>query len=146
MGDLWGFKDVKELEKNIKDMPDTILKEQISSLGDKTNFVLYGKPVSLKVTNNQEIDYGLATLFNIVVPKLDNYAKTILIMYSNPEEDYPVAISVDSSYEDDCEDFRPQYICNDKDGFIKAISEILSSKDVLHIVGILYAKANMLDG
>lgn len=146
MRDLWGFKDVKELEKNIKDMPDTILKEQISSLGDKTNFILYGKPVSMKVTNNLQIHYGLATLFNIVVPKLDNYAKTILIMYSNPEEDYPVVISVGSSYEDDCEDFHPKYICNDKDEFIRVISEILSSEDVLHIVGILYAKASMLEG
>ena len=43
--DLWGFKDVKDLEKNTSDFPETILKEQISALGDKTGFVLYGKPL-----------------------------------------------------------------------------------------------------
>ena len=31
MSDLWGFKNVNELEKNTKDMPDAILKEQISA-------------------------------------------------------------------------------------------------------------------
>lgn len=146
MSDLWGFKNVKELEKNTRDMPDSILKEQIALLSDKTNYVLYGKPVSIKITNSEEIDYGLATLFNIIVPKLDNYAKTILIMYSQPEEEYPVAITIGSSYEDDCEDFQPQYVCNNTEEFITAISEILSSNDILHIVGVLYAKASMLDG
>ena len=33
--DLWGFKNVKDLEKNTSDFPETILKEQISALGDK---------------------------------------------------------------------------------------------------------------
>lgn len=30
MSDLWGFNNVKELEKNTRDMPDSILKEQIA--------------------------------------------------------------------------------------------------------------------
>jgi len=30
--DLWSFKSVKELERQTKDMPDTILKEQIMLL------------------------------------------------------------------------------------------------------------------
>jgi len=42
--DLWGFMGVKELEKYTKDLPDTILKEQIGLLGEKTNFIVYGKP------------------------------------------------------------------------------------------------------
>lgn len=33
--DLWGFKDVRELEKSTKDMPDMILKEQIALLGKR---------------------------------------------------------------------------------------------------------------
>ena len=37
--DFWGFKDYKDLEKSTKDMPDTILKEQITLLGEKTNFI-----------------------------------------------------------------------------------------------------------
>ena len=30
--DLWGFKNVKDLEKNTSDFPETILKEQIRDL------------------------------------------------------------------------------------------------------------------
>lgn len=141
--DLWGFKDAKELEKSTKDMPDTILKEQIMLLGEKTNFVVYGKPVFIKVKTD-EIDYKVATIFNVVVPVLDNYQKTILIMYSDPETEYPVAITLDSSFEEDCEMFTPKYICNDKESFEKAIKEILSSDKVLRIIQMLYSKASML--
>ena len=54
--DLWGFRDVKDLEKNTSDFPETILKEQIAVLGEKTGFVLYGKPLYMKV-NIHEIKY-----------------------------------------------------------------------------------------
>lgn len=140
--DLWGFKDEKELQKSTEDMPDTILKEQIEMLGKKTNFLLYGKPVSLRVKSDK-INYKLATIFNVVVPSLDNYEKTLLIMYSNPEERYPVAITVNSSYEEDCESSRFQYICKNKEEFIKAIGEILSSEEVMNIIQTLYSKAYM---
>lgn len=143
MSDLWGFKNVNELEKNTKDMPDAILKEQISLLSEKTGFVLYGSPVFMKVKNT-EIDYSMATLFNVVVPKLDNYQKTIMIMYSNPESEYPVAISVGKSFEEDCEYFQPDYSCGNKEEFETVIQEILSSEDVLRTIGVLYAKASML--
>lgn len=141
--DLWGFKDIKELERNTKDMPDTILKEQITFLGEKTNFTVYGKPVFIKVKTD-EIEYKVATIFNVVVPALDNYEKTILIMYSNPETEYPVAITLESSFEEDCEIFIPKYTCNDKESFEKAIREILSSDEVLRVIQILYSKASML--
>lgn len=141
--DLWGFKDPKELEKITKDMPDSILKEQISLLAEKTNYVLYGKPTFIKV-RSEEIDFKVATVFDVVVPALDNYSKTLLIMYSNPESLFPVAISVGSSYEEDCELFEPKYLCDDKEKFESSIKEILSSKEVLHIVKILYSKASIL--
>lgn len=141
--DLWGFKDENDLKKSTEDMPDTILKEQIEMLGKKTNFLLYGKPISIKVRSD-EIDYKLATIFNVVVPSLDNYEKTILIMYSNPEEQYPVAITVNSSYEEDCESFGFQYMCKNKEEFIKAMREILSSEEVMNIIQTLYSKAYML--
>ena len=80
--DLWGFKDPKELEKSTQDMPDSILKEQISLLASKTNYILYGKPTFIKV-RSEGIDFKVATVFNVVVPALDNYSKTLLIMYSN---------------------------------------------------------------
>ena len=100
--DLWGFKDVRELEKSTKDMPDMILKEQIALLGKKTNFTIYGKPVFIQV-KSPLIEYKVATIFNVVVQALDNYEKTLLIMYSNPETEYPVSITLGSSYAEDCE-------------------------------------------
>ena len=78
--DLWGFRDSKDLERSIVDMPDSILKEQITLLGQKTKFVLYGKPTFISV-RSEEIDFKTATIFDIIVPKLDDYSKTILIMY-----------------------------------------------------------------
>lgn len=142
--DLWNFKDAKELEKNIVDLPDTILKEQINLLGEKTNYVLYGKPMFLKV-RSEEIDFKVATIFNIVVPSLDNYTKTLLIMYSNPEEEYPIAITVGKDFSEDKETFMPTYTCDNKEDYIKAIREILGSEDTMRIIQMLYSKAALLE-
>ena len=141
--DLWGFKDTRELEKNTSDYPETILKEQISALGEKTGFVLYGKPIYMRIKET-EVEYGAATIFNVVVPALDNYNKTLLIMYSNFEGNYPVAISVGKSFAEDMEDFRPQYECKDLDSFKEALKKILSSNEVMEMIKTLYSKANML--
>lgn len=108
--------------------------------------------VSYKITNenqfvkakSQSIKYQVATIFNVVVQALDNYEKTLLIMYSNPETEYPVAITLESSYEEDCERFTPQYTCNDKESFESTIKEILSSEHVLKTIQMLYSKAAML--
>lgn len=144
MSDLWGFRDIRELEKNTKDMPETILKEQISLLGDKTRFALYGKSVFINI-KRADIEYSMALLFNVVVPQLDNYEKTLLIMYSNPENEYPVAITVGKSFEDDLECFFPKYVCTDKESFESTLKKILSSEEVLHTIEVLYAKAAMLE-
>ena len=141
--DLWGFKDVKDLEKNTSDFPETILKEQISALGDKTGFVLYGKPLYMKV-NTYEIEYKAATIFNVVVPVLDDYSKTIMIMYSNFECNFPVAITVGNDFTDDMECFEPSYECNNIDEFKEALKKILCSDEVMSVIKTLYSKANML--
>lgn len=65
-------------------------------------------------------------------------------MYSNPETEYPVSITLGSSYAEDCEQFSPQYTCHDKEDFETAIKEILSSERVLKIIQMLYSKAVML--
>ena len=140
--DYWGFKNIKDLKKETQDMPDSILKEQVSLLGEKTDFILYGKCDFVKIKTD-EIPYKVATIFNILVPSIDNYEKTILIMYSNPEEEYPVSITVDSTLEDDYMFFSPKYECHDTDSFVEAISEILNSDKLLHLVSVLYAKASM---
>ncbi|MCI5583497.1 MAG: hypothetical protein MR357_07270 [Anaeroplasma sp.] len=141
--DLWGFKDIRDLKKNISDYPETILKEQIAALGDKTGFVLYGKPLYMRV-KNMEIEYGAATIFNVIVPALDNYNKTLLIMYSNFEGNYPVAISVGKSFAEDMEDFCPQYKCDNLDEFKNTLKDILCSDEVMEVIRTLYSKANMI--
>ena len=141
--DLWSFGSAEELKKQSEDLPDAILKEQIWLLGEKTGFILYGRPVFIKV-DAENIDYRIATMFNVVVPVLDNYEKTILIMYSNPEAEYPVAITVESSFEDDCEHFYPAYTCNNRDEFEKAIKEILASDKIMHMIQLLFSKASLV--
>lgn len=143
--DLWSFKSAKDLERQTKDLPDTILKEQIMLLGEKTDYTLYGKPIFLKV-NKEKTNYSIATMFNVVVPALDNYEKTILIMYSNPETEYPVAITLGNSFEDDCSFFNPDYVCNDKNEFEKTIKEILASDEILNVIQMLFSKAAMISG
>lgn len=143
--DLWSFKSAKDLERQTEDLPDTILKEQIMLLGEKTDYTLYGKPIFLKV-NKEETNYSIATMFNVVVPALDNYEKTILTMYSNPETEYPVAITLGKSFEDDCSFFNPDYVCNDKNEFENTIKEILASDEILNVIQMLFSKAAMISG
>lgn len=143
MNDLWGFKDSKELERDIQNMPDTILKEQFNLVGEKTGYILYGKSSFVKVKKNY-IGYEIATICDVIVPSLDGYAKTILIMYSNPEKDFPVSLTVNSNIPDDTECFDPKYTCSSEDEFKCAIKEILSSEEVLKIIRTLYSKASML--
>lgn len=140
--DLWDFQSVEELQKQTKDFPDTILKEQITLLGGKTDYKLYGKAVFLRI-DTTNIPYRIATMFNVVVPALDNYEKTLLIMYSNPETEYPVALTLGSSFEDDCESFAPDYVCSDKKEFVEAVKEILASAKVLNVIQMLFSKASM---
>lgn len=141
--DMWPFKTAKELESNVADIPEIILNNQMELLGEKTDYLMYGWPMYIKV-KSEEITYKTATVFYIVVPNLDEYKKSILILYSNPETDYPVAITCDSTYDEDCQYFRPEYICTNKEEFHSAIKTILSSESVLHTVGTLYAKAKIL--
>lgn len=142
--DLWGFKNERELEKYVVDIPETILKEQMDSLCDKTGYNIYGVASLMKIKNSQ-IGYDIATIFELMVPALDKYRKTLLIVYSKPESTYPVAITVGSSYEDDMVMFKPRYICNDKDEFTQALGEILQSSDTLNLIAILYAKAKAIN-
>lgn len=142
--DYWGFKNVKELERDTSDFPETILKEQIALLGEKTEFVLYGKPLYMNVTN-EKTSFKAATIFNIVVPVLDNYTKTILIMYSNLESIFPVAISIGKSFIEDMENFEPAYTCSNLEEFKKALKNILKSDDIMNVIKTLYSKANMIN-
>ena len=141
--DLWGFKNAGELENNASELPDAILKEQIDLLGEKTNHVLCGKPMFLKI-HSDGAEFRAATIFNVVVLALDDYTKTILIIYSNPEEEYPIAITVGDDIAEDRDGFHPKYRCGNKDDFIRSIKEILGSEDTMKTVQMLYSKAAVL--
>lgn len=141
--DFWGFKDSKDLDKKIEGLPDTILKKQFSILSQKTNYVLYGKSVSVKANDNMT-GYQMANVYKVVVPSLDNYEKILLILYSNPEEEYPVAITVNKGMEiKDNIIFEPDYVCENKDQLIEAVKKILSSDEITNVIKILYAKASV---
>lgn len=142
--DLWGFKDERELEKYVVDIPETILKEQMNNLGDKTGYNIYGVSSLMKIKNSQ-IGYDIATVFELMVPALDKYRKTLLIVYSKPESTYPVAITVGNSYEDDMALFKPQYTCDNTDEFTRALGEVLQSSDTLNLIAVLYAKSKAIN-
>lgn len=55
-----------------------------------------------------------------------------------------MAITLESSFEEDCEQFIPKFICNNKTEFEATIKEILSSEQVLKVIQMLYSKAAML--
>lgn len=140
--DFWKF-DRRALKESVQGLPNNILKEQADILSEKTDGVIYGRIINIKFEpQDEDVTYNLATLFDIVVPQLDNYNYTLLIMYSRPESDYPIAITVGSSVMDDAEWFAPQYECQDKEGFIHALKTILSSDEVNKKISTLYAKAN----
>lgn len=79
-------------------------------------------------------------MFEVVVPNLDNYRYTLLILYSRPESDYPVAISVGNSPVKDAENFNPSYECGNKKEFIDALTKILSSDEINKNIEVLYSK------
>lgn len=139
--DLWSF-DTKTLKGSIGDLPNSILKEQSEILSQKTEGVVYGTITNMKFEPlDDKVNYNLATVFEIVVPNLDNYRYTLLTVYSRPESDYPVAISVGNSPIKDAENFSPSYECGNKKEFIDALTKILSSAQINKNIEVLYSKA-----
>ena len=67
-----------------------------------------------------------------------------MIMYSNFEHNFPVAIPVGKDFTDDMECFEPSYKCNNIDEFKDALKKILCSDEVMSVIKTLYSKANML--
>ncbi len=140
--DLWQF-DEKSLKRATEELPNSILREQADILSNKTGGIIYGKVTNMNFhPRDEKIKYNLATVFEIVVPMLDNYAYTLLVIYSRPESDYPVAITVGSNTIDDAEEFNPKYECWDREEFVQALKDILGSDDVNKNISILYSKAS----
>ena len=139
--DLWQF-DERSLKKATRGLPNSILKEQAELLSKKTQGVVYGRITNMKFEpGNRTVEYNLATVFEVVVPQLDNYSYTLMILYSRNEKDYPIAITVGSNLIDDADEFRPEYECYGSEDFVQALKAILSREDININITTLYAKA-----
>lgn len=139
--DLWQF-DKGAMDRVTRELPDNILREQADILADKTGGAVYGRVINRKFApQDKSVKYNLATTFEVVVPQLDNYSYTLLVLYSRAECDYPVAVTVGKDMIDDAELFEPQYICQNRETFIQALKDILSSEEINKNISILYAKA-----
>lgn len=139
--DLWKI-DTKKTVFLSKELPNNILKEQAEILEEITKGAVYGRITNLKFDGRKVgTEYTLASIFEIVVPALDNYSYTLLILYSRPECDYPVAITVGNDIVSDSENFKPAYECRTRGEFIDALKEILSMNEVNEKIQTLLAKA-----
>lgn len=135
MDNLWNLQDI---DKKVANSPNLILEEQAKYFEKTIKGVLYAKIINTRLKNIEGVqEYKLATSFNIVSPVLDNYTYTLFTVYSNPESNYPLAISVNNS--EDYIDFN--YTCNNESEFIRDLSEILSSKKIIEIIEVLYSKS-----
>lgn len=141
--DLWNF-DENSLKEKAKELPDNILREQAEILAEKTGNVILGRITNIRFkAHDEEVKYSLASIFEVVVPALDNYRHTLFTLYSKPEKAYPVAVTIGRSMIDDAENFEPEYECLDKEAFIVALKEILSSEKINKNISILYSKATL---
>lgn len=64
--DFWGFKDERDLVRQTVDIPETVLKEQMELLSEKTGYMIYAIP-SVLVIRNTDIDYKMATKVELMV-------------------------------------------------------------------------------
>ena len=85
--------------------------------------------------------YTMATMFDIIVPKLESYRYTLFIMFSRPEKSYPVAITVGRSITEETDKLTPQYVCKNKKDFMAALKKTLASEEVTNTIETLYLKA-----
>lgn len=117
--DLWG-----EIAPSTVRMPVSILREQASLLGAKTNHVIEGK-VETWISENK-----FYHSFKFVVPALDNYSYELfqIIHGVNP---YPV---------------RPReplaFDIENEEAFLSWLGQRLSSSETKRIIGNLLAQAN----
>jgi hypothetical protein len=126
--DLWG--DIS-VEKEIK-LPVTILKEQATLLGEKTNKILEAIVNSVNLSSRDSVGYSL----NIIAPALSNYKYKVLNITHPAILIYPVTIvyqrengnSIGAS-------------CRDEIEFNEKLKEILSSEIVHKVIVALISQS-----
>jgi hypothetical protein len=139
MRDLWTFG--KLSKDDLNNTPHGILKVQADFFEKRVGDTLFIK-INTKRLKNSDIEYGLATSFEIVAPMLDGYTYTLFTLYSLPERDYPVAI--DKNIKDNDEDLDPttfDFVANSEDEFLNNLQEIFSSPSTNSVIKNLYSKS-----
>lgn len=133
MNNLWNLKNIKS---KIKNSPNIILEEQAKHFEKGVDNVLYAKIKNAKLHEFKYSNYKLATNFSIVSPVLDNYEYVLFTVYSNPESNYPIIISLNNDEENEYE-----YLCKNEQEFISALTEILGSEKTTETISVLYSKS-----
>ena len=131
MNNLWNLKNIKS---DIKNSPNVILEEQAKYFEKTVDNVLYASIKNTSLTELKSLTYKLATNFSIVSPTLDNYSYVLFTVYSNPEKNYPVMITINN-------DSEVEYLCQNEAEFIKSLEKILGSEETTETISILYAKS-----
>ena len=139
--DLWGFKDCRSLKNKGERIPETMLNAQFHLIKNKMDGAITGRTIHIRIRKEENFTYNMASIYEFVVPNLDNFSTTALILYSNAETDYPVALTVGKCFEDDGVDFHPDYVCNNTDEFTACVKEALRSNCIMDKLETLYAKA-----
>jgi hypothetical protein len=132
MNNLWNLKDI---DRKASNSPNSILEEQAKYFEKNVNDILYAKITNTRLKDFTASDYKLATNFSIVSPTLDNYTYVLFTVYSNPESNYPVGISLNGN-----KDYI-DHICNNEEEFIDKLSNILGSEEVTDVISVLYSKS-----
>jgi len=117
--DLWG-----EIAPSAIRTPVSILREQASLLGAKTNHVIEGK-VESYVSENK-----FYHSFKFVVPALDNYSYELFLI-SHGFNPYPVRPRADLASD-----------LQDEGAFLNWLARKLSASETKSIIGNLLAQAN----
>lgn len=142
MLDLWGFN--KLSKSDIKSMPHGILKQQADLFERKTEAKLLIKTSTRSLTIKADKRFGLATNFEVVAPYLDGYSYTLFTMFSMPENDYPVALTINSlKSEKEVNNF--DYECKNETEFLSSLENILGSEETTRVVKNLYSKSFIND-
>jgi len=117
--DLWG-----EIAPTVVRTPASILREQGSLLGAKTNHMIEGE-VETQISGS-----NFYHAFNLVVPSLDNYSYELFKIWHGINL-YPVAFGYQSGEQ-----------LASEEAFINWLGQMLSSAETKRIVGNLLAQAN----
>jgi hypothetical protein len=126
--DLWGELPV---ESEIK-LPVTILKEQASILGEKTNKILEARVDPITIAGE-----AVAYSFDIIAPALSNYRFKVLYITHPAIFVYPLHIE----FQENVAGHWVQAGCEDEGQFIEMLGQILSSELVHKAVGALIAQS-----